>query len=233
MDLGLGMPRSAPTTTVRDRLLFLRSETERVCRASGRAEHDVRILGVSKRQPREAILAAINAGLEDVGENYVQEARAKFEGLPAVRKHFIGHLQTNKAKAIAQTFDVVQSIDRLDAGRALARASHALGKPLDVLVQINISPAERFGAPPTQAPQLAEDLRALGLRVDGVMAIGPVTDDRAEIQRAFALAATTFERVGGATLSLGMSDDWQLAVAAGSTMIRLGTSLFGPRSTAA
>lgn len=233
MDLGLGVPNSAPTTTVRDRLLFLRSETDRVCRSLGRAPESVRILGVSKRQPREVVCEALAAGLEDLGENYVQEAREKLEGLPAVRKHFIGHVQTNKAKAILETFDVVQCVDRLDAGRALARAARLLGKPLGVLVQVNISPTERFGVAPGAAQALAEDLRALDLRVDGIMAIGPLTQDRAATQRAFALAAATFERVGGATLSLGMSDDWELALAAGSTMIRLGTSLFGPRSISA
>lgn len=230
MDLELAAHHDASTTSVRERLLFLRSETDRVCRSLGREPGSVRVLAVTKRQPRAAVLAAIDAGLEDVGENYLQEARAKYEGLPAVRKHFIGHIQTNKAKAIAETFDVVQSVDRLDAGRALARAARTIGKPLAVLVQVNISPAERFGAMPSEAPQLAADLRALDLNVDGVMAIGPITADRDEIRRAFALAAATFERVGGATLSLGMSDDWELALAAGSTMIRLGTRLFGPRS---
>jgi hypothetical protein len=193
----------------------------------------VTLVGVSKKQPLEAIRTAIDAGLADVGENYVQEAKAKFAGLPAVRKHFIGHLQTNKAKAVAEQFDVVQSVDRVEAGAALSKAAGGLGKSLPVLLQVNISPSERFGCPPAEAERLAEALRSLpGLRLDGIMAIGPDTADSDEISKAFELAAKTFDRVGGSTLSIGMSGDWRQAVRAGSTMIRLGTALFGSRNVA-
>ncbi len=189
-----------------------------------------RVIAVTKRQNVDAISEALAAGITDIGENYLQEAREKFEALAPVRKHFIGHLQTNKAKAIVAAFDVVQSVDRVEAGAALSRAAQATRRTLDVLVQINISPAERFGAPPEQAERLAEALRALpGLRLDGLMAIGPVTRDRDEILRAFELAAKTFARIGGSTLSIGMSGDWREAVRVGSTMLRIGTALFGPR----
>jgi PLP dependent protein len=198
--------------------------------ACGRRPGIVTLVGVSKKQPLEAVDAAIAAGLTDVGENYVQEARAKFASLPPVRKHFIGHLQTNKAKAVVTLFDVVQSVDRLEAAQALDKAAQAAGKALPVLVQINVSPAERFGCPPAQAGALAEAIRALpSLRFEGLMAIGPVTPDRDEISRAFHLAAKTFGSVGGTTLSIGMSDDWREAVRAGSTMVRTGTALFGGR----
>lgn len=189
----------------------------------------VTIVAVSKFQPVEAIREAIAAGVTDLGENYVQEARAKL-GLVRARKHFIGHVQTNKAKLIAATFDVVQSVDRAEAAAALAKAARALEKRLPVLLQINISPSERFGCPPQDAPALAEAIRSHeSLDLQGVMAIGPVTEDRGEISRAFELAAQTLPRVGGGTLSLGMSADWPLAVAAGSTMIRVGSTIFGPR----
>jgi pyridoxal phosphate enzyme (YggS family) len=202
----------------------------------------VTIVAVSKFQPVEAIAQAIAAGVTDIGENYVQEARQKLchpevskdpelvEGLARVRKHFIGHIQTNKAKAIAATFDMVQSVDREDAAAALAKAADALGKRLAVLLQLNVSPAERFGCPPDDAPRLADRVRSYAsLDLQGVMAIGPITRERSEIARAFELAASTFRRVGGTTLSLGMSGDWAEAVAAGSTMIRVGTTIFGPR----
>lgn len=192
----------------------------------------VTIVAVSKFQPVEAILEAVAAGVTDIGENYVQEARRKLghPELSPVRKHFIGHIQTNKAKAIAQTFDVVQSVDRADAAAALAKAADALGKRLTVLLQLNISPAERFGCAPQDAPRLAELIRShASLDLQGVMAIGPITEDRAEIARAFDAAATAFGRIGGATLSLGMSSDWAMAVEAGSTMIRVGSTIFGPR----
>ena len=196
----------------------------------GRSRGSVTIVGVTKRQPVERIAAAIADGLCDVGENYLQEAGRKFPSLPPVRKHFIGHLQTNKAKAVAAVFDVVQSVDRIDAAAALSKAAIALGKELPVLLQLNISPAERFGCAPEHAPELAEAVRAqAGLRLDGVMAIGPMTGDEGEILRAFEAAAKTLALVGGSTLSIGMSGDWRPAVRAGSTMIRIGTALFGRR----
>jgi pyridoxal phosphate enzyme (YggS family) len=205
----------------------LRERVDDVTTSARRAPGSVAILGVTKTQPRETVLAAIAAGLTDVGENYLQEARAKFVDLPAVRKHFIGHVQTNKAKAIVALFDVVQSVDRLEAGLALVKAGQAAGKPLRALVQVNISPAERFGVAPVEAPALARRLRDAGLAVDGVMAIGPLDGD---VDDAFALAQQTFGDVGGSTLSLGMSGDWERAIAYGSTMIRIGSALFGPRS---
>ena len=215
------------TGTVAERVATLRERVDEVAVASGRARGSVSILAVTKMQPREAVLEAIDAGLADVGENYVQEARRKYDGLPPrCVKHFVGHVQTNKAKAIAGLFDVVQSVDRLDAGLALARATRDTGRRLRVLVQVNVSPAERFGAAPGDAPALAARQRAEGLDVDGVMAIGPLDGD---VDAAFATARETFERVGGTTLSLGMSEDWERAVRHGSTMVRLGTAIFGPR----
>jgi len=196
----------------------------------GREPGGVTLVGIGKGQPGETIAAAIRAGLNDLGESYVQEARRKFPSLPAVRKHFVGHLQTNKAKAVATDFDVVQSVDRLEAGMALSRAARELGKELPVLLQLNVSPVDRFGVAPAEADRLAETLRRQpGLRLDGVMAIGPLTADRDAILRAFELAAKTLARVGGSTLSIGMSGDWREAVRAGSTMLRIGEALFGPR----
>ncbi len=191
----------------------------------------VRIVAVTKSLPATAIAQAIAAGATEIGENYLQEARAKFAEVEgSFTKHFIGHVQSNKAKAIVETFDVVQSVDRIEAGLALAKAAAAAGKLLPVLIQLNISPAERFGVRPEDAPELARELRAqASLRLDGVMAIGPPGASRAERSRAFELAAGVFESIGGTTLSLGMSDDWREALRAGSTMVRLGSALFGPR----
>ena len=214
------------TGTVAERVAALRERVDEAAVASGRGRGSVAILAVTKAQPRETVLAALGAGLRDVGENYVQEARAKYAGLPPCTKHFVGHVQTNKAKAIVELFDVVQSVDRLDAGLALAKAARDAGRRLRVLVQVNVSPTERFGAAPAQAPALAARLRDEGLAVEGVMAIGPLEGD---VDAAFERARQTFERVGGSTLSIGMSGDWERAVRHGSTMVRLGTAIFGPR----
>ena len=167
--------------------------------------------------------------MNDIGESYVQEAIAAFAQLPPVRKHFIGHLQTNKARIVAEAFDVVQSVDRLDVGIALSRAISG-DRVLPVLLQLNITGTERFGCRPQEAERLAEQVRSMpGLRVEGVMAMGPLTQDRDAILRAFELAAKTWERVGGSTLSIGMSGDWREAVQSGSTMVRIGEAIFGPR----
>jgi PLP dependent protein len=211
-------------------LAALRLAIDDELRACGRSPGSVTLVGVAKRQPLERVAEAIHAGLADVGENYLQEARTAFAALPPVRRHFIGHVQTNKANPLAEVFDLVQSVDSERAGLALARAAERTGKRLAVLLQVNISPADRFGCPPEEAPRLAETLRAQpSLQLDGLMAIGPVTQSREEILRAFALAAKTFDRIGGTTLSIGMSGDWREAVRAGSTMVRVGTALFGGR----
>ncbi|HEV3092304.1 MAG TPA: YggS family pyridoxal phosphate-dependent enzyme [Candidatus Cybelea sp.] len=213
------------------RLRTLRSAIDEELAAIGREPGSVTLVGVSKRQPVAAIVEAVAAGLADIGESYLQEAREKLPRLPPVRKHFIGHLQTNKAKGVAAAFDVVQSVDRAPAGIALSKAAVELGKSLPVLLQLNVSPGERFGCMPHEAPRLAELLRGqAGLRLEGVMAIGPVDGDRDAISRAFDLAAKTLELIGGSTLSIGMSGDWQEALRAGSTMVRVGEALFGPRT---
>ena len=223
--------------SVAERYARLRAEIDAHALVCGRDPAGVRLLGVSKKQPVEAVIEAAHAGLQAVGENYVQEARQKFAQMPApgmrarLEKHFIGHVQTNKAKALVEVFDVVQSVDRAEAVTALGTAAAKAEKRLRVLIQLNISPAERFGADPRAAQELADLIEAQpALLLDGVMAIGPVGLGRAETREAFAVAAKTFAHIGGTTLSIGMSGDWREAVEAGSTMVRIGTALFGARA---
>ncbi len=230
MKLEVGVAPAGAPNSLAGRIDSLRERIAATALRAGRDPETIVLVGITKQQSRATVLEALAAGLEDIGENYLQEARAKYTALPSVRKHFVGHVQTNKARAIVELFDVVQSIDRLDAGRAIGRAQRALGKRMRTLVQVNISPSDRFGIAPAEAPELAQRLREdEDLEVDGVMAIGPLTNDRDEISRAFECAARTFEKVGGSTLSLGMSADWPEAVAQGSTMLRIGTALFGER----
>lgn len=215
---------------VQERYRELHSTIGEELRRCGRDPGDATLVGISKGQSPESIAAAVGAGLNDIGESYLQEALRKLAALPPVRKHFVGHLQTNKAKSVAAAFDIVQSVDRLRAGEALSRAAVELGKELPILLQLNLTPAERFGCKPEDAPRLADALRKQpGLRLEGVMAIGPHGDDRDAILRAFELAAKTLAQVGGSTLSIGMSGDWRIALQAGSTMLRIGEALFGPR----
>ncbi len=217
-----------------ERFAALRGEIDRELAAHGRPRESLSILAVSKKQPLAAIREAHAAGLRLFGENYLQEAAEKFaplraEGQP-LELHFIGHLQSNKAAKIAALVDCVQSVDREEAASALERGAERAERRLPVLLQLNISPSERFGCLPADAPRLAERIRAHAhLRLDGVMAVAPITTDRGAISAAFEQAAKTFALVGGTTLSIGMSGDWREAIAAGSTMLRIGSALFGAR----
>jgi pyridoxal phosphate enzyme (YggS family) len=231
MNTAVGARPDGAPNSLAARIEALRARISEGARRAGRDAAEITLVGVTKKQQRDAVLEALAAGITDIAENYMQEAREKYADLPPARKHFIGHVQTNKAKAIVATFDVVQSIDRFDAGRAIAKAARAANKRVETLLQVNISPTERFGVAPGDAAALATRLREdEGLTVDGVMAIGPDTGDRAEIGRAFAKAAETFAAVGGSTLSLGMSGDWEEAIDCGSTMLRIGTAIFGERA---
>jgi pyridoxal phosphate enzyme (YggS family) len=229
MELALEAPMSSVSTTIAERVRRLRLEVAEVARAAGRDPQGIAIVAVSKLQARELVLEAYAAGIRAFGENHVQEALPKLADLPAdAERHFIGHIQTNKAKPIA-TFDLVQSVDRLDAGLALAKAARGRAKPVRVLLQLNVSSPDRQGLQPEQAPALARRLRDEGLEVTGTMAMAPFTEDRRIIRDAFRRAAEAHARIGGPILSLGMSADWPIAIECGSTMVRIGTAIFGPR----
>src|SRR5579872_1628046 len=218
------------STTIAERVRRLRVEVAELARSANRNPSEITIVAVSKVHPRDLVLEAYDAGMRDFGENHVQEAIPKFEAVPSgARRHFIGHIQTNKAKAIAEAFDLVQSVDRLDAGLALAKAARTLQKPVRVLLQLNISSADRYGMLPEQAAELAARFRDEGLMVEGAMAMAPFTPDKRIVRDAFLRAADAHSRIGGAILSLGMTADWPIALECGSTMIRIGTAIFGPR----
>jgi hypothetical protein len=223
----LGVERAGALT---ERIAALRGQIGDAAHRAGRDPASVELVGVTKGQSRETVIEAVRAGLTAIGESYVQEAQAKYDGVTGAVKHFIGHVQTNKARAIVAGFDVIQTVDRIEAGRAIARAAGSSGKAVSTLVQVRIDDEKQFGVEPERAGALARELRAEGLSVDGVMAIGPNSEDPHVIRNAFRRAAGAFAEVGGGTLSIGMSNDWREAVACGSTMLRIGTALFGERT---
>lgn len=226
---------------VADNLRAVRERIGRALASAGRRPETVAVLAVTKGFGPEAITAAIATGLTDIGENYLQEAAAKFaslgssssSGAASARRHFIGRLQRNKCKKVAELFDVVQSVDDLAIAKALDNAAREVAKRLDVLVQINIAADDRAGVSPGEAAAFADAVRQLpNLNVRGVMAVGPA--DRALVPQAFSQAHATFVSLrasfaGEPILSLGMTGDLEEAIAAGSTMVRLGTALFGAR----
>jgi len=212
------------------------------CAACGRDPGSVRLLPVTKTHPVDAALFAHRLGLRAVGENRVQEAAAKRPAAPAdLRWELIGHLQSNKAKLAVATFDRVQSLDRADLAARLGRLADEAGKILPVLLQVNAGddPA-KFGCDLSDAPALLDAALAQpGLRVEGLMAIAPLSDDPEVARRAFDALRDCRDRLAAASgaplpeLSMGMSGDLEAAVAAGSTCLRVGSALFGERPSAA
>jgi pyridoxal phosphate enzyme (YggS family) len=210
------------------------------CAAAGRPVDAVRILAVTKTHPVEAALYAQRAGLAGAGENRVQEALEKIAVCPdpTVRWELIGHLQTNKANKAAPVFARIQSVDRIELAQKLDRAAAGFGKMLPVLLQINAGddPA-KFGASCADAPALLEAaLQCPALRVEGLMTIAPYAPENPAIaQKCFARLRETRDALAQqfglplAELSMGMSDDLESAVREGSTLLRIGTALFGKR----
>lgn len=220
----------------------IRGKINAACAAAGRDPSEVELLAVTKTHPAAAVEFVARYGLHSVGESRVQEGVDKrAQSTAAVRWELIGHLQSNKAKLAAQHFDRIQSVDSEKLLNHLDRAAAELGRTLPVLLQINAGndPA-KFGAEPADAPRLLEAaLSRKNLRVDGLMTIAPLGATEAESE---AHARRTFDHLRAlrddlATrcgvplreLSMGMTGDFAPAVAAGSTLVRVGTALFGAR----
>lgn len=211
------------------------------CDRAGRARSEVALLAVTKTHPAEAAAYAWRYGLPRVGENRVQEAAEKRALAPSGLKwDLIGHLQSNKAKLAADLFDRVQSVDSEKLLLALERAAAARDKRLAILLQINAGndPA-KFGAEPEEAERLLEvALQHPHLQVEGLMTIAPLSDDPSVAQRTFARLRSirddlqTRLHISLPELSMGMSGDLAAAIAEGSTLVRVGTALFGSRPAA-
>jgi len=218
-------------TSVKQRI----AEAARLC---GRDPAGIRLLAVSKTHDAAAIRAAHAAGLECFGESYVQEALAKIDALAdlTLEWHFIGPMQSNKTRPIAENFAWVHGIDRLKIAERLSQARPAHLPPLQACVQINVSgEASKSGVAPDAAPALARAVAALpGLRLRGLMTIPAETGDFAAQRAQFARLRQLFERLRGDglaldTLSMGMSHDLEAAVAEGATLVRVGSAIFGAR----
>lgn len=207
------------------------------CASCGRNPDEVRILPVTKNHPVDAALHAQKAGLLSVGENRVQEAEGKIPLSNGISWELIGHLQSNKAKKAVMLFDRVQSLDSVHLAVKLNSEAEKAGKVLRVLMQVNSGrdPA-KFGAEIEEAPKLLEEILKLSnLKVEGLMAIAPLDEDLASASRAFSNSRNLRDRLSSEfdvalpELSMGMSGDLECAIKEGSTLIRVGTFLFGER----
>ena len=219
----------------------IRQVRERIARAAeqaGRSVDSITLLAASKAQPAELIRAAAREGLKHFGESYVQEALPKIEALRDLELtwHFIGQIQANKTRAIAGHFDWVHGVDRLRIAERLSAQRPYHAPPLNVCLQVNLGgEATKGGAAPADVPELAKVVAALPrIRLRGLMCIPPPEEDSARQRHWFAelrrlQEALNAQGAGLDTLSMGMSGDLEAAVLEGTTIVRVGTAIFGPR----
>jgi len=228
-------------TGITEHLNGLKSRIFKASSESGRAPESISVLAVSKKHDIHAIAAATEAGLTDFGENYVAEAVEKITRFPevsdkAVTWHFIGRIQSNKTKEIATHFDWVQTVDRAKIARRLAAQRPAGLPPLQILIQVQVdSESDHGGVTPEHLAELAEMIAGEPqLQLRGLMCIPMPSDSIDEQRKPFHLLKKLFDDLNGAgysldTLSMGMSNDLEAAIMEDSTMVRIGTALFGPR----
>ncbi|HVO23977.1 MAG TPA: YggS family pyridoxal phosphate-dependent enzyme [Candidatus Margulisiibacteriota bacterium] len=207
---------------------------------AGRDPESVRIIAVSKTKPIEMIAQAIAAGATDIGENYVQEAAPKIHRITApVTWHMIGHLQRNKAGRAVELFDVIHTLDGVPLGLALARRGEQRGRPVRVLIEVNTGgEASKSGVAPAEVARMLTALAAQpGLLIEGLMTVPPVATSAQAVRPHFRTLRELRARLqSGASanaplreLSMGMSDDFTVAIEEGATMVRIGRAIFGER----
>ena len=228
---------------IKNNLITIHQQIKQYCLQVQRPESAVKLLAVSKTKPVEAILAAYHAGQTAFGENYVQEGIEKIQYFERqniqLEWHFIGSLQSNKTKLVAEHFDWMQTLDRLKTAERLNQQRPLHKAPLNVLIQINISNEDsKGGIPAEEMSDFAKQLKNLPhLRLRGLMAIPAATDNERDQMQVFRQMELLFRRLQQAfpsdqidTLSMGMSDDMASAIKCGSTMVRIGTAIFGKRN---
>lgn len=221
------------------RLEQIQQRIKHCCEQVGRQPDEVQLLPVSKTFPHELVRQAHGLGLQRFGENRAQDVRARYEAFADAQIQWvmIGHTQTNKARDIARYAAELQSLDRLSLAEALDRRLQREERSLDVLVQIKTAHEDsKFGLDPDELPHFLKQLQAFEtLNVQGLMTMATQTEDEQEIRRCFALARSWRDRMqqagheGLQRLSMGMSGDFELAIAEGATEIRVGSALFGSR----
>ena len=226
------------TGSVAARVADVRARIVRACERAHRDPREVTLVGVTKTVPVERIREALDAGVSHVGENRVQDALQKMRELSdrAPQWHFLGHLQTNKARVAAEIFDCIESVDSLKLARALEEDALEIGRALTVYVQVNIGGEEsKGGVAPEDARGLIEEIDAMpSILVTGLMSIPPSRPSADDTRRDFRRLKELFDGLRAlrpeiVNLSMGMSADFEIAIEEGATEVRVGTALFGSR----
>lgn len=219
--------------TLAERIAVVRSRIAVACSRVERSPDDIRLIAVSKTHDAATIAAACHAGLRDFGENRVQEALPKIaslrnDGLRPVW-HLVGHLQTNKAAAAAEAFDILHSVDSERVARAIA--AHGVGRKR-VLMEVNVAgEPSKFGVASREAGKLAEAIaRMAHLDLIGLMTVAPQADNPEKVRPVFAELRRLRDALGLRELSMGMTDDFEVAIEEGATIVRVGRAIFGPRA---
>lgn len=217
----------------------LRAVRERIAAAakrSGRAETDIVLVAVTKTRGVDEIRAAVACGVTDIGENYVQEAELKYGEIGEIaRWHMIGHLQRNKVRRAVEFCSLIHSVDSLELAKEIGRRAEALGKTVDCLIEVQVSgEATKFGIEPDEAIALADRISGVsGIRVRGLMGMAPFLADPEGTRPFFARLRELWDKLPDEQrlyLSMGMTQDFEIAIEEGANMVRIGTAIFGPRS---
>lgn len=230
-DVRVAMTQDA--TDIAANVSIVRSQIEDAARRVGRDPNDVTLVAVSKSHPTAAIREAYRVGLRDFGENRVQEADAKIATLREEgcrpRWHLIGHLQTNKAKVAVDLFDILHSVDSVRLAETIANCARG---PVAVFVEVNVAgESTKFGAAPESVPELVRSLRQLpNIDVRGLMTVAPRVDDPEDVRPVFRRLRHLRKELHLPELSMGMTDDFEVAIEEGSTLVRVGRAIFGPRA---
>ncbi len=219
----------------------IRQRIDTACLRAKRTPDEVTLIAVAKTFGSGEILEAVHAGTKDIGENFVQEMSQKLIDVKdnSIRWHFIGHLQTNKIKYIIDAVYMIHSVDSLRLGKELSSQAGKHGKKVNILVEVNTSNEEsKFGVTPASAPALVKELSLLPhLNLMGLMTIGPFLPDPEESRPAFRTLRNVRDKLEKdgyrlPHLSMGMTNDFEVAIEEGSTMVRIGTAIFGKRTKA-
>jgi len=219
--------------TIEQNVRNLQQRIARACEKAGRSPDEVTLVAVTKTVDAAAIEAAFNAGVRDFGESRVQEAKPKIEQLqrlkPGITWHMVGHLQTNKAKTAADIFDIIHSVDSFKLARTLNDCSQ---KKLPILIQVNVSAeATKSGF---QLPEVKDAVKQIGklpnLEIQGLMTIAPWVSNAEEVRPVLRQMRQLRDSLGLRHLSMGMSDDFEVAIEEGATLVRIGRAIFGERS---
>jgi PLP dependent protein len=224
-------------TETASRLSWVRDRIGAACQRVGRSPADVTLVAVTKGFSADIVREALDAGATDLGENRAQELREKAIAFPAFdRWHFIGHLQTNKARLVVGSVALIHSVDRLALAEEISRRASTSGLTQDVLIEVNVSgEPSKHGVEPARAPSVAVSVAELpSVRVLGLMTMAPLSADPEASRPFFADLKALSDRIGvdlpeARQLSMGMTRDFEIGVEEGATMVRVGEAIFGPR----